>query len=371
MQGLDPASVCRPSLTVSSSARSGLATMARSHRLGERRRGRGRRETRTSSSTMLGWRRCGGIPWGQTQPIVLPSACLPPPSPPSSLARAPCPAASRWQSTLPSCGWSVVWERAAWVCGLLLPSVGTHGPTSAAPRAPAATVYRGSYQGTAVAIKRLVTSGLPKRALQRFEKECEVMALLRSPHIVLLIGVVRHPPNLLLVSEFMALGDVMRCVPARRVTAEGCSRQRAAPCPQLLPLPPAAPGGAPRSPPPARCGARGTRHVRDARTLPAAPAPGPQVAQRCDVPYARLFRTPSTPRRSRAMHVPPLSVRLRGHAVQGRGLWSQPLEGCERDNDAVRVASMGACARRGACPPLGCASPLIHGGGGGRRRRNC
>lgn len=137
-------------------------------------------------------------------------------------------------------------------------------------------MYRGNYQGSAVAIKRLVTSGLPRKALQRFEKECEVMALLRSPHIVLLIGVVRHPPNLLLVSEFMALGDVMRCVPPCPTMAAGRVVRMPTPrslWPQLLPIPPAAGDGAPRAPPPPRCRARGARHVRDARTLAAAAAP--------------------------------------------------------------------------------------------------
>lgn len=68
-------------------------------------------------------------------------------------------------------------------------------------------VFKGSYFGTAVAIKKLYVSGVPKNALTEFEKECAIMRGLRHPNIVLFMGSCSKPPTLLLVTELLPNGS--------------------------------------------------------------------------------------------------------------------------------------------------------------------
>ncbi|RLN83504.1 hypothetical protein BBO99_00002077 [Phytophthora kernoviae] len=68
-------------------------------------------------------------------------------------------------------------------------------------------VYKGSYFGTPVAIKKLHVSGVPKNTLMEFEKECNIMKGLHHPNIVLFMGSCSKPPTLLLVTELLANGS--------------------------------------------------------------------------------------------------------------------------------------------------------------------
>ncbi|OWZ06860.1 TKL/DRK protein kinase [Phytophthora megakarya] len=68
-------------------------------------------------------------------------------------------------------------------------------------------VYKGSYFGTPVAIKKLHVSGVPKNTLVEFEKECSIMKGLHHPNIVLFMGSCSKPPTLLLVTELLANGS--------------------------------------------------------------------------------------------------------------------------------------------------------------------
>ncbi|KAF1329076.1 Tkl/drk protein kinase, partial [Globisporangium splendens] len=68
-------------------------------------------------------------------------------------------------------------------------------------------VYKGSYFGTPVAIKKLHTSSVPKNTLAEFEKECSIMKGLHHPNIVLFMGSCSKPPTLLLVTELLANGS--------------------------------------------------------------------------------------------------------------------------------------------------------------------
>lgn len=68
-------------------------------------------------------------------------------------------------------------------------------------------VYKGSYFGTPVAIKKLHTSSVPKNTLAEFDKECSIMKGLHHPNIVLFMGSCSKPPTLLLVTELLANGS--------------------------------------------------------------------------------------------------------------------------------------------------------------------
>lgn len=68
-------------------------------------------------------------------------------------------------------------------------------------------VYKGSYFGTPVAIKKLHVSGVPKNTLAEFEKECAIMRGLHHPNIVLFMGSCSKPPTLLLVTELLSNGS--------------------------------------------------------------------------------------------------------------------------------------------------------------------
>ncbi|TMW66372.1 hypothetical protein Poli38472_004137 [Pythium oligandrum] len=68
-------------------------------------------------------------------------------------------------------------------------------------------VYKGSYFGTPVAIKKLHVSGVPKNTLAEFDKECSIMKGLHHPNIVLFMGSCSKPPTLLLVTELLSNGS--------------------------------------------------------------------------------------------------------------------------------------------------------------------
>jgi Janus kinase 2 len=68
-------------------------------------------------------------------------------------------------------------------------------------------VYKGTYYGTKVAIKKLFISGIPADTLVEFNKECAIMKQLRHPNIVLFMGSCCQPPSLLLVTELLDRGS--------------------------------------------------------------------------------------------------------------------------------------------------------------------
>ncbi|KAL7680599.1 putative mitogen-activated protein (MAP) kinase kinase kinase 7 [Plasmopara halstedii] len=78
---------------------------------------------------------------------------------------------------------------------------------SAIGRGVFGVVYKGSYFGTPVAIKKLHVSSVPKNTLIEFEKECSIMRGLHHPNIVLFMGSCSKPPTLLLVTELLANGS--------------------------------------------------------------------------------------------------------------------------------------------------------------------
>lgn len=69
-------------------------------------------------------------------------------------------------------------------------------------------VYSGEYRGADVAIKKLKHQKMNKQQLEEFSQESAVMVGLRHPNIVLFMGVCIDPPDLCIITEFMARGSL-------------------------------------------------------------------------------------------------------------------------------------------------------------------
>ena len=68
-------------------------------------------------------------------------------------------------------------------------------------------VFRGSWNGQEVAIKKIYRS-LPQRELEMFAREIRIISSLRSPFIVLFMGLCEYNAEVLLVTEFMHRGSL-------------------------------------------------------------------------------------------------------------------------------------------------------------------
>merc|ERR1719456_1330158 len=96
------------------------------------------------------------------------------------------------QSTTVELGWNEVIRPEQLIFG---PPLGSGG---------SAQVYRGSWQGQEVAIKKI--SGVAH--LEEMTKEINALRRLRHPRLVRFIGACIQPPLLLVVTEFMAGGSL-------------------------------------------------------------------------------------------------------------------------------------------------------------------
>ena len=64
-----------------------------------------------------------------------------------------------------------------------------------------ATIYKGKWRGTTVAIKRLFDPNVTESQMEEVRNEILTMATLRHPKITLLLGICRKPPNICIVME--------------------------------------------------------------------------------------------------------------------------------------------------------------------------
>ncbi len=64
-----------------------------------------------------------------------------------------------------------------------------------------ATIYRGKWRGTTVAIKRLFDPNVTEAQIEEVRNEIVTMAVLRHPKITMLLGICRKPPNICIVME--------------------------------------------------------------------------------------------------------------------------------------------------------------------------
>ncbi|GIL51430.1 hypothetical protein Vafri_7415 [Volvox africanus] len=71
-------------------------------------------------------------------------------------------------------------------------------------------VYRGTWRGTEVAIKRFLEQNLSQVTIKEFRDEVMIMSKLRHPNIVLFMGAVTQSNQLAIVTQFMARGSLFR-----------------------------------------------------------------------------------------------------------------------------------------------------------------
>ncbi|GLI69747.1 hypothetical protein VaNZ11_014425 [Volvox africanus] len=71
-------------------------------------------------------------------------------------------------------------------------------------------VYRGTWRGTEVAIKRFLEQNLSQVTIKEFRDEVMIMSKLRHPNIVLFMGAVTQSNQLAIVTQFMPRGSLFR-----------------------------------------------------------------------------------------------------------------------------------------------------------------
>jgi len=69
-------------------------------------------------------------------------------------------------------------------------------------------VYRGSWKGVEVAVKRFIKQKLSEKLLLEFRSEMALLSDLHHPNIVVFVGACLTKPNLCIVTEFMQLGSL-------------------------------------------------------------------------------------------------------------------------------------------------------------------
>jgi len=161
----------------------------------------GERGTRSGTSTPGGYSQAGsfaavGMPLGSQQARMrggesfVPVSGRQSPNPQGHGAR------SREQSRERGNALTIGWNE------LIRPEQLTFGPQLGA--GGSATVFRGSWNGQEVAIKKI--SGVAH--LEEMKKEIDALRRLRHPRLVRFIGACVQPPMLLVVTEFMAGGSL-------------------------------------------------------------------------------------------------------------------------------------------------------------------
>ncbi|CAI9784860.1 unnamed protein product [Fraxinus pennsylvanica] len=71
-------------------------------------------------------------------------------------------------------------------------------------------VYRAEWNGTEVAVKKLMKQDITGNALAQFKCEVDIMLRLRHPNVVLFMGAVTTPPNLSILTEFLPRGSLYK-----------------------------------------------------------------------------------------------------------------------------------------------------------------
>ena len=71
-----------------------------------------------------------------------------------------------------------------------------------------AKVYKGTYRGKEVAVKKLLIKTMANEIRRQFEAEVGIMNLLRHPNLVMFIGASVVPPNFCIITEFCSNGSL-------------------------------------------------------------------------------------------------------------------------------------------------------------------
>jgi hypothetical protein len=69
-------------------------------------------------------------------------------------------------------------------------------------------VHKGRWRGTEVCIKKIFNPNITHELLDDLNTEVNMLARLRHPGIVILMGIVTKPPNLCIITDFLPKGDL-------------------------------------------------------------------------------------------------------------------------------------------------------------------
>jgi len=69
-------------------------------------------------------------------------------------------------------------------------------------------VYKGTWRGAVVAVKKLTPQVITDEFLHEFEKEVRLMQALRAPNVLQFLGSSFVPPNICIVMEYMSRGSL-------------------------------------------------------------------------------------------------------------------------------------------------------------------
>jgi serine/threonine protein kinase len=64
-------------------------------------------------------------------------------------------------------------------------------------------VHKGNCRGLEVAIKKIFNPNITQEVMEELNNEVNMLATLRHPNIVLLVGIVSKPPNLCIITEYL------------------------------------------------------------------------------------------------------------------------------------------------------------------------
>eukprot|EP00210_Caulerpa_lentillifera_P007300 g6978.t1 len=71
-------------------------------------------------------------------------------------------------------------------------------------------VFKGTWNGTDVAVKKLLEQDVSSVMLEEFLSEVKIMKRLRHPNVLLFMGACMQPPNLAIVTEFLPRGSLYK-----------------------------------------------------------------------------------------------------------------------------------------------------------------
>jgi len=69
-------------------------------------------------------------------------------------------------------------------------------------------VHKGVFRGSTVAIKKIFDPVITPELKEELNNEISMLSSLKHPNIVLLMGIVTRPPNLCIITEYLANGSL-------------------------------------------------------------------------------------------------------------------------------------------------------------------
>lgn len=79
------------------------------------------------------------------------------------------------------------------------------------------TIHKGRFFELEVAIKKVFNPNITEELLNEFNNEVSMLAKYRHPNIVLMLGAITTPPQLLLVMEYVKEGTLFDLIHRKKI----------------------------------------------------------------------------------------------------------------------------------------------------------